>query len=933
MNKVFTPKLITVMVVTLLCLYLIYPTVQYFALVTTMPEEPTAEQEARRHELLANPNVIKLGLDLQGGADFLLEVDRDRTLRRLVENEVARLREQLTRDDVNASVRMVEQEAGGFVVEMRLNDERDLEFGIESLETLIQGQFALVPEGNAREALASEAGLLLIPDEAEVTRQIRDATDGALEVVRRRVDAFGLTQPIVARAGIDRINVQVPGEDDPESLRESLLKTAALEFRLLHPEHDTAILEFIQGESPRSFVEGAGTGRIKPEHVEVTTLADGRELLRLKDNIPGVPAGYTLRLGTHKVVDEASGAIDEASTIDDLVYLVQQNAPVTGDQLRRAAVITDPRDFTDPIKVSIQFDRQGTRAFGEITADNVGRRFAILLDDVVYSAPTIQDEILGGAATISGSFTQAEASDLATILKAGALPAPLIPITENTVGPSLGADSIRDSVKAIGIGAVLIVILMVAVYGASGFISVIAMLLNVLLIMAVLSLMGATLTLSGIGGILLTMGIAVDANILIYERLREELNAGKPLRAAINVAFNRAFTVIVDSNVTSLLPALVLVLFEVVDGSVKGFWTAIAIGLFANLYTAIVVTRALMEAWYTQFKSISVGKFQIFRNATIDWMRYRVVGLAISGSLTIASVGYLAVYGPSFGIDFTGGVQSVVTLPTATTQGEIVSTLDQEFKDVRAIKVVNQPGQWQITVPQLPDDVTGVTPTLDEIRTTVVSSLNNAYEGSVVIENVQSIDPAVGDEFKTTAFWTVLVVCAVILSYVAFRFQWVFGAAAILALLHDVFLAFGLFKMFGHTLTLDIVSALLIILGYSVNDTIVVFDRVRERMQDRLTADLSEVINKAINEVLNRTVLTSGSTFLVVGVMYLFGGSGLSDFALILLLGIVFGTYSSIFVASATVYTYLKYRGITTVIAAKKATTRVAVRRSVPTKT
>lgn len=920
MNKVFTPRFLTVLAVTAICLYLTYPTFRYFAFVGGMDDPPTVEQRQTRDEMLENPRVIKLGLDLQGGADFLFELELQGLMRRYISNERERLRSEFAREDVLASVT---RDLETSEVTVTLEDPADLDYATRVIEDMVKGgDTTLEPVGNIRQQLA-QGKLVLIPRENMVSGRVREAMDGALEVVRKRVDEFGLTQPVVKKAGIDRIRVQIPGENKPERILESLLKTAEMEFRLLHPQHDQQIVDFIEGGA-NGFLSGAGTGRIRQDLMEeVLVEATGKTVKHLKANIPGVPAGYTLKLGRFARADPKTGLIDDSTTITDLVYLVSETVPLTGDNLRRASVYTDPTDFSDPIKVSLGFDSEGASIFCNITEANVGKRFAIILDNVVYSAPTIQTPICGGTAQISGGFTQQEAHDLSTILKAGALPAPLQAVSMNTIGPSLGADSIRDTGKAIIIGGILIMIMMVVVYRSCGAIAVCAMLLNVLLILGVLSLMGATLTLSGIGGILLTMGMAVDANILIYERLREELDAGKPLRAAINAAFGRAYVVIFDSNITSLLPALVLVLFEVVEGTaMKGFWTAIAIGLLANLYTGIVVTRTLAEAWYAQFKKLSPGNIWLLKNAKIPWMKYRAVGLSFSGALVLASVVYLGIKGPSYGIDFTGGVMTVVQVKEEIPQSEMVGMLEDEFNDVKAIKVVGK-DQWQITVPLVEDDQ-GHMPTLNEIRDRVSAIMQDGLGDAATIMSVDSVEPDIGGEFKVVAVMSLLITCAVILTYVAFRFQWVFGAGAILALVHDVFLALGVFKMLGHTLTLDIVSALLIILGYSVNDTIVVFDRVREKMQDRMSATLEEVMNSGINETLSRTLLTTGSTLLALSVMYFFGGTGLQDFALILILGCAFGSYSSIFIASGLVYTYLKKKGLTTVIEARKATARVA---------
>ncbi len=924
MQKIFTPRLIIVLLITAGCLFITWPTARYFIHINTMADPPTEEEIELRNDLLESRGVITLGLDLQGGADFLLTVDQDLLARRILENQAEGLREAFRRDDVDASVRIDFESIDDMSVRVQLNDERDLDFATETLEDVLGTTVELVAQGNIRNQLA-ESELLLTTRSADLQDSLERAVESALRVIRRRVDEFGLTQPIVARAGPDRILVQIPGENDPERIRESLLRTAAMEFRLLHPQHDDVVVNFIEGGADGIVADG--TGPVKREFLEeVEEPATGRTVMRLQHDIPGVPSGYTLRLGRRIHTDPVTGTADPERSHEDLVYVVAAQAPLVGEHLRRAAVFTDPMDYQDPIKVTIDFNRQGADIFARITSDNVGRRFAIILDDIVYSAPNIREPILGGSAQISGGFTQAEALDLSRVLNAGALPAPLQVITENTVGPTLGADSIRSSARALMFGAALIVVIMLFMYVHAGIISIFAMTLNLLLIMAVLALMGATLTLSGIGGILLTMGMAVDANILIYERLREELDAGKPLRAAINQAFDKAFSVIVDSNTTSLLPALVLVLFEVVDGSVRGFWTAIAIGLIANLYTGIVVTRTLMETWYTQFRSISVGRLRLLKNVRIPWMKYRAVGIGVSGTLAIVSVTYLMVEGPSWGIDFTGGVLATVEIEETSAEDRLIllGMFEEQFDDVRAIRVMGK-DQWQLTVPRVADRVTGEVPTLDEIRGMISGGIAGEYGDRAEIMSTQSVEPFVGTEFRMTAFMTLAVACAVILTYIAFRFQWVFGAGAVVTLLHDVFLALGIFKLLGHTLTLDIVSALLIILGYSVNDTIVVFDRIREKMQERHSAKLYEVFNRGINETLSRTLMTSTTTLTVIGIMYLFGGVGLSAFALVLLIGIALGTYSSIFVASALVYTYLNARGITTAIQAKKATTRVAL--------
>jgi SecD/SecF fusion protein len=451
-------------------------------------------------------------------------------------------------------------------------------------------------------------------------------------------------------------------------------------------------------------------------------------------------------------------------------------------------------------------------------------------------------------------------------------------------------------------------------------IAVLALLLNVLLILAILSMMDATLTLSGIGGILLTMGMAVDANVLIYERLREELATGKPIKAAISTAFDKAFSVILDSNITSLLPALVLVLFEVVDGSVRGFWVALAIGLIANIYTGMTVTRALVDTWVIRYKKLNMGSFRPFTNAAFDFMKVKRITVGFSAALVVLGISFMVYNGLNPGIDFTGGVLKTVRVSDDSVgRVDLVNALasDGTISDVRVVQVLSDTSLFQITAASY-----GADKSLQETQDHVDAVLTSAFGGRVSIESSQGIDSSVGKEFQTTAFLTLLVASLIILAYIAMRFEWVFGAAAVIAIFHDLVIALAIFLLMGRSMTLDIASALLIILGYSVNDTIVVFDRIRENRVELHGKSMTEIINISVNQTLTRTLFTSFTTLLAVTCMLLFGGVGLSDFALILLVGIIAGTYSTIFIASALVNIYFSHRekkeGLATVHARTK---------------
>ncbi len=894
MNNIFSGRLIFVIVVTVLSLFLTWPTAQYFALLGTMSTPPTPEQEQRKLEMLKGRSMIKLGLDLQGGADMLLEVNTSALTRRAMQRAQESLRREFSREDISAQIAYNEDTN---VITVQLdNPTEDSRIAADILSDT-EFRETLTPDDLNNLATGI---LTLRPREERALEDRQAAVEAALRTVRRRVDEFGLTQPNVALQPPNRIRVQIPGETDTGRIADNLRRAANLEFRMLHPDHDSLVRQFIKPGT-----EVYGTGVIKDEFLEKwVDEVTGEERSRIVDNVPGVPAGYRLFLGTERRTS-AAGQVQEAR---NLVYILRDAPDVTGENLRRAVQIVDPGNFEaeSPHMVSLEFDLIGTERFAEITTDNVGGRFAIMLDGIVFSAPVINEPILYGRAQISGSFTQEEARDLSLVLKAGALPAPLEIVEQNTIGASLGEDSVKASGYALMLAGILLTIFMIFVYRTAGVMAILAMMLNVLLIMAILSMMDATLTLSGIGGILLTMGMAVDANVLIYERLREELALGKPIKAAISTAFDKAFSVIVDSNITSLLPALVLVLFEVVDGSVRGFWVALAIGLIANIYTGLTVTRALVETWVTKYKNISLGNFRPFTHSNIDFVKPKRVTVGISAALMIVAIVFMGFNGVNPGIDFTGGVLKTVRVSDESiTRADLASALagNEEVSDARVVQIVSDTSLFQITAASHGSDMSAA-----ETQDLVAGLLKESFGDRVTIESSQSIDPAVGKEFQVTAFWTLFVASLIILAYIALRFEWAFGAAAVVALMHDLILSLGLFLFMGRSMTLDIASALLITLGYSVNNTIVIFDRIRENREEMHGRSMNDIVNTSVNQTLTRTLFTSATTALAVLCMLFFGGAGLNDFALILMFGLIFGTYSSIFVSSALVNIYFTHR-------------------------
>jgi len=927
------PRLIFVAIVTLVCIYLVSPTVSYFSKVAAIDGTPTREQRRELNEMLAKGKVITLGLDLQGGVDFLLSVDTRKLLRRGLEQEVDTLRRTLQDEGVDAAVSL-DKEADR--INFKLNDPTGENYAREAIQKL-SGTYEIKGIEEIRTGTVQ-----LSPSPAQIKFETDRAFQGALRVVNNRVDSLGLVNPLVVKQGEDRIRVQMPGQTDPARVRNTLLRAAELEFRLLHPDHTNAIQPFI---IPGSDAAGYGTGIVRPEFLEdvpsadddlntdaaeATTVEDGAEdatkearQQRLIASIPDLPAGYVLRLGTFRAFDSATGAVTQE--IKTLGYLVSEKVDLTGDNLVRTGVYTDYSSLEDPVQVTLEFNRPGTTKFREVTTNNVNRRFAVLLDDVVYTAPNILSPIPNGRCQITGGFTQVEALDLSLVLKAGALKAPLQVIEQMAIGPSLGQESIRDSIKAFALGMVFLIAFMIFMYRQAGAIAIVTMLLNVLMILAFLSMTGASLTLAGIGGLLLTMGMALDANVLIYERLREEIDEKKPLRAAINGAFSRAFSVILDSNITSLLPALVLVMFEVVQGPIKGFWLCMAVGLVANLYTGLTATRAIMETWYEKTKSISVGSHRFFQNANFNWMgpKFRRFGMMFSGTLAIVSVLYLAIHRPNLGVDFTGGVVAQVRVDGATVE-DVRTVLTRDYADSKVVKIINSENFLvTIAAPKVAD--ADMNQYMENFRKTIAAD----FPGKSEVLSAQVIAPQIGGEFVFDASMMVLITTLIVGGYLGLRFRGVFGIAAAIALLHDVFLSLGVFTLLGKPLTMDIVSALLVILGYSVNDTIVVFDRIREEMVEHPMADLSMIFTDAINKTLGRTMFTSVTVLLILISLFLFGGAALSDFSFILILGIVFGTYSSIFIASAIAWWMLSRKksidGPSTPIAIKTVSTSSTV--------
>ena len=609
--------------------------------------------------------------------------------------------------------------------------------------------------------------------------------------------------------------------------------------------------------------------------------------------------GTTAKMTFHWAANaETSGVIKAQGMTEGEVYTLEERVALEGQHIKDANLVFS-QENGQPV-VSFELDKEGARLFGEMTKNNIGRSLAIVLDDKVITAPVIRSVIAGGRGEISGSFTVAEANELALLLRAGALPAPLNVIEERTVGPDLGSDSISMGITTGVIGAILVLVFMLAIYGSWGFIASLSLTLNIGLIFGVLSVLGATLTLPGIAGIILSIGMAVDANILIDERIREETRRGKRALIALDAGFRRAYSTILDSNITSLIAISLLFMFG--SGPVRGFAVAMAIGLITSMFTSISFTRLLME-WRVKrmpkqaLLSISgIKSLDRLSNSKIDFMRGRFVGITVSAILSLAAIGLFFQPGLKYGIDFSGGTVMEVQAPDTNVEQLRKALQDKGFTQA-AIQEFGDNDYYLVRLPMEGAEQVASGKVVETIKTTVTEISADAS-----FPRVEMVGPKVSGDFRDATILAIVFAGFGMLAYLWIRFEYHFALAATLTIALDLTKTIGFFVLAGVEFNLTAVAALLALIGYSVNDKVVVFDRVRENL--RLTPDkpMLELLNESITSTLTRTVFTSVTTFLALIPMAVAGGSAVASFALPMLFGIVIGTSSSVFIAAPIVF-------------------------------
>jgi SecD/SecF fusion protein len=676
------------------------------------------------------------------------------------------------------------------------------------------------------------------------TNQLSKASDAsvalshAVEVLRRRVDKFGVAEPVIQPQGSDRILVQLPGLSaaDQDSAKTAITKAAYLTLHLVSPTSDQDIKD----------------GTIQP----------GYEVLKRKE---------VMRNGRER--------LEEVE--------VRKRPEMDGSGIKSAMVVRG--NLGEP-EIHFTLDSEGAAKFAEITREHVKERLAIVLDGQLYSAPVIQTPIETGSGQITGQFDDREAFELATALE-NPLRAPLKIIESREVDPTLGKDSIRSGIKAAIYGTVAVSAFMLVYYLVAGMVANVALIANIIILLGVMCSIGTTLTLPGIAGIVLTVGMAVDANVLIYERIREEMAKGKSLRGAVAAGYARAFGTIFDSHVTTLISSVILMYMG--TGSIKGFGVALTIGVAASLFTALVVTRMIFDWLLDRGWLKSLPMLHFFRQTKLDFMKLAKPAFIASWILIAIGCAYGWHRGKSaFGVDFLGGDTTTFTFTRKVDDSAIRSALTRAGIKDALIQYQLDPSSRRETL-----RVVSATETGNKV-TSIVTDLPEAH---FVKFSQDHVGATVGQEIQKTAAIAGLLSLFGILIYVAVRYEFSFAVGAVLAVIHDVLMTIGWYSLSGREFNATTVAAILTIIGFSTNDTIVIFDRIRENLKLGVRGSLREVMNASLNQTLSRTIITSGTVFLATLSLYIFGGGAINDFAFTFLVGIITGTYSSIYIASALV--------------------------------
>ena len=788
-----------------------------------------------------------------------------------------------------------------------------------------------------------------------IDKEVEEAIDRSFNILRTRVDKFGVNQPTIQRVkGTGRLQIELPGVDNPDRVRKLLQGQAKLEFWEVWSQQEVGpyLVQLDQalatkekaaaaakapagaaGATPAAIAKGDTTslaaqlakknptGKAKAD--STATAQRGGPLARLL-TMPGrlgVALRDTSRLNALLRTPEAKATLPpnlallwsvKPTIVDKQEYLELNpikktrdgQAPVAGE------VVADARQDYDQggrPEVSMSMNPSGAKKWQKMTAANIGRQVGIVLDDYVYSDPVVQGEIAGGNTSISGNFSIEEAQDLANVLKAGKLPAPTRIVEEAVVGPSLGKEAISQGLYSSLAGLLIIMAFMAVYYGRAGLVADVALLFNMFLILGVLAQFGTALTLPGIAGLILVIASSVDANVLIFERIREELNHGHSLPDAINAGYSRAFSAIFDSNVTTMLIAVILGFFG--TGPVQNFAITLGIGVLTSFLSAVYVSRLIIE-WLVKGKEISKVSFStflsrnLFQNLNFDIVGKRKIAYIFSSSVII--LGFVLMYlqgGPNLGVDFTGGRAYVVDFNKTMVASNVADQLRPAFKGSGIeVKQYGAPNRLRVTTSYLATDES--TAADKQVRATLLQGLKSFGTVDKNIVSSSKVGATIADDIKRTSVLSLGLTLLGIFVYVLFRFEkWQYSMAAVIALFHDALLviaSYPIARAFGINYEMDqiFVAAVLSIIGFSMNDTVVIYDRVREYLRENPKLTFAQVVNPALNSTFSRTMITFTTVFMVVLVLYIFGGETLRSFSFAMIIGIIFGTYSSLFIAT-----------------------------------
>ncbi|MDG2194481.1 MAG: protein translocase subunit SecDF [Polaribacter sp.] len=803
-----------------------------------------------------------------------------------------------------------------------------------------------------------------------IQQEINSSINTAFEVLRSRIDKFGVAQPNIQRIGNSgRIQIELPGAKDIARVKRLLTSTAKLQFWEVYTNSEVLnyfiaanakVTEILKEDSPAEaedvvkkndiddLLGGKDSTAVKSQktlftylypnapqnqnqvsslvaQAKVSDTATVNNLLATKEVRALLPNNlkYVKFLWDYK----SQPNVDKTAEVIGL-YAIKSNrndaAPIEGD------VIADARQAFNQLgnkpEVSMTMNSIGTKQWAKMTTENAGKFVAVVLDDYVYTAPSVNDPITGGRTSISGgSMTVTEAQDIATVLKAGKLPAAARIIQAEVVGPSLGQESIDRSLNSFGLAIGLVLIWMFFYYGKAGGYANVALLVNILFLFGILASFGAVLTLPGIAGIILTIGMSVDANVIIFERIKEGLNKGQGLKLAVENGFSvkGALSAIIDANITTLLTGIILYVFG--TGPIKGFALTLMIGIATSLFTAVFITRMLIDGAVNKNSNLTFNTSMTkgwFQNINIEFLRKRKFAYIISGAIILGGIFSMATLGLKQGVDFKGGLSYMVRFAQPMNATQVANELKDVFGSAPEVKTYGASNQLKITtVFKIEDEGVQVD---DEVQFALYNGLKS-HIGTTTYENFKpgfekaentngimsymKVDPTIADDIKTSALWAVIGSLLVVFLYILFRFRKMsFSIGAVIAVFHDVLIVLGIFSILHSIMPFDMeigqsfIAAILTVVGYSLNDTVVIFDRIREFAGLHTKWKYTEVVDKALSSTLGRTINTSLTTLLVMLAIFLFGGDSIKGFMFALIVGVLVGTYSSLFIATPIMF-------------------------------